>query len=83
MFCDIKDQLDNPTVRTIMAASAYDPSPQAMEQKAVEFRRHESWQIYGWVENDEIVHFRVDCNRITTTGGFTYHKTWDVQISFE
>lgn len=55
MFCDIKDQLDNPTVRTIMAASAYDPSPQAMEQKAVEFRRHESWQIYGWVENDEIV----------------------------
>ncbi|MBS3950955.1 MAG: hypothetical protein KGZ53_09900 [Peptococcaceae bacterium] len=55
MFYDIKNQLDNPTARTIMAASAYDSSPQAMEQKAGESRRHESWQIYGWVENDEIV----------------------------
>lgn len=55
MFCDIKDKLDDPTVRTIMAASAFDPSPKAMEQKAAGFRRHESWQLYGWVENDEIV----------------------------
>lgn len=55
MFCDIKDQLDNLTVRAIMAASAFDPSLEAIEQKAVEFRRHESWQLYGWVENGEII----------------------------
>lgn len=55
MFYDIKAQLDNPTVREIMAASAFDPSPQAMEQKAAEFRRHELWQLYGWIENGEIV----------------------------
>jgi ribosomal protein S18 acetylase RimI-like enzyme len=55
MFCDIKDQLDNPDVRAIMAASAFDPSPEAMDYKATEFRRHESWQLYGWVENGKIV----------------------------
>jgi|LSQX01.1.fsa_nt_gb N-acetylglutamate synthase-like GNAT family acetyltransferase len=55
MFCDIKDQLDNPAVCVIMAASAFDPSPEAMEQKAAEFRCHESWQLYGWVENGGIV----------------------------
>lgn len=55
MFCDIKNQLDNPDVRAIMAASAFDPSPEAMDYKASEFRRHESWQLYGWVENGMIV----------------------------
>ena len=55
MFCDIKDQLNNPDVRAIMAASAFDPSPEAMDYKAEEFRRHESWQLYGWIENGMIV----------------------------
>lgn len=55
MFHDIKDHLDNPAVRAIMAASAFDPSPEAMDYKAAEFRHHESWQLYGWVENGEIV----------------------------
>jgi GrpB-like predicted nucleotidyltransferase (UPF0157 family) len=55
MFCDIKNQLDNPDVRAMMAASAFDPSPEVMDQKVVGFRRHESWQLYGWVENGMIV----------------------------
>lgn len=55
MFHNIKDQLDNPAVRAIMAASAFDTSPEAMDYKAAEFRRHESWQLYGWVENGKIV----------------------------
>ena len=55
MFYEIKDQLDNPDVRAIMAASAFDPSPEAMEQKVMEFRRHESWQLYGWVENGQVL----------------------------
>jgi hypothetical protein len=26
-----------------------------MDYEAAEFRRHESWQLYGWVENGKIV----------------------------
>ncbi len=66
MFYDIKDQLDNPAVRVIMAASAFDPSPEAMDYKAAEYRRHESWQLYGWVEN----------GRIIGVCGFEVHKDY-------
>ena len=55
MFCDIKEQLDNPDVLAIMASSEYESSIERAKQKASEFRRYESWQLYGWVENDEIV----------------------------
>jgi ribosomal protein S18 acetylase RimI-like enzyme len=54
-FRDIKSQLDNPVVRKIMAYSAFDPTPESMDKKTEEFRRHESWQLSGWVENGEIV----------------------------
>jgi len=66
MFCDIKDQLDNPAVRAIMAASAFDPSPEAMKQKVAEFRRHNDWQLYGWVEDGNIV----------GVCGFEVHSDW-------
>ena len=55
MLFDIKDKLDNPIVLNIMAASAFDSSPEAIKQKAIEFRRHESWQLYGWIKNGEII----------------------------
>jgi len=55
MLFDIKDKLDNPVVLNIMAASAFDSSPEAIKQKAIEFRRHESWQLYGWIKNGEII----------------------------
>ena len=55
MFCDIKEQLDNPDVLQIMAYSEYESSIERAKQKASEFRRYESWQLYGWVENDEII----------------------------
>lgn len=54
-FRDIKKHLDNPIVRKIMAYSAFDPTPEAMDKKAVEFRRHDSWQLYGWVKNGELL----------------------------
>jgi epoxyqueuosine reductase QueG/GrpB-like predicted nucleotidyltransferase (UPF0157 family) len=40
MLCNIKDQLDNPAVRTIMAASAFDPSaaPKPLDQVTDEER---------------------------------------------
>jgi riboflavin biosynthesis RibT protein len=55
MFVDIKNILDNPTVRKLMNESAWDKSTEALDKKAAEFRRHENWHLYGWVENDEIL----------------------------
>lgn len=55
MFCDIKDKLEDPTVLEIMACSVYESSIERAKQKAAEYRRNESWQLYGWFENDEIV----------------------------
>lgn len=55
MFCDIKKQLDNPAVLKILASSEYESSLDRAKQKAAEFRRHESWLLYGWVENGGIV----------------------------
>jgi GrpB-like predicted nucleotidyltransferase (UPF0157 family)/N-acetylglutamate synthase-like GNAT family acetyltransferase len=49
-----------------MAASAFDPSPEAMDYKATEFSRHESWLLYGWVENGKIV----------AVCGFEVHKDY-------
>lgn len=54
-FRNIKSQLDNPIVRKIMAYSVFDSSSEAMDNKAAEYRSHESRQIYGWVENGEIL----------------------------
>jgi GrpB-like predicted nucleotidyltransferase (UPF0157 family)/GNAT superfamily N-acetyltransferase len=66
MFCDIKDRLDDPIVRRIMAASAFDPSPEAMDHKAAEFRRHASWQLFCWVDH----------GRIVGVCGFEIHKDY-------
>ncbi len=54
-FRDIKHHIDNPVVREILAASAFDPSPENMNKKAAEFRLHNDWQLCGWVENGEIL----------------------------
>jgi hypothetical protein len=55
MFYDIKEQLDNPIVLKIMAYSIYKSSIERARQRAAEFHRHESWQLFGWDENGEIV----------------------------
>ena len=66
MFINIKDQLDNPVVRKIMAESVFDNSPEAMDYKAEEFRKKSGWFLYGWVENGEI---KGVC-------GFEVHSDW-------
>jgi len=55
MFCDIKNELDNPIVRKLVNASAGDKSTEALDRKVAEFRRNENWHLYGWIENDEIL----------------------------
>ena len=55
MFCDIKNKLDNPTVRKIVSESMGDNSTKAMDRTAAEYRRREDWHLYGWIENNEIL----------------------------
>jgi len=55
MFCDMKNNLENPTVRKLVSASAYDQSIEATDRRMEEFRRRENWHLYGWLENGEIL----------------------------
>jgi len=55
MFNDIKNELDNPIVRKLVNESAGDKSQEVLDKKAVEFRRREDKQLYGWIENNEIL----------------------------
>jgi len=55
MFCDMKNNLENPTVRKLVSASAYDQSIEATDKRMEEFRRREDLHLYGWLENDEIL----------------------------
>ena len=66
MFTDIKDHLDNPVVREILAECVFDNSPEGLDNKAAEYRRKESWHLYGWVEDGEIL----------GVCGFEAHTDW-------
>ena len=55
MFCDMINDLENPTVRKLVSASAYDQSVEAMDKRMGEFRRREDLHLYGWFENDKIL----------------------------
>jgi 8-oxo-dGTP pyrophosphatase MutT (NUDIX family)/GNAT superfamily N-acetyltransferase len=54
MWTDMKFQIENPAVLSVLAASVFDNSPAGMADKIALYRSHESWQFYGWVENGEI-----------------------------
>ena len=53
LFCDIKKELDNPTVRNLISESSGDKSVEAMNKKATEFKNREDLHLYGWLENGE------------------------------
>jgi len=55
MLCELKNNLDNPTVRKLVSASAYDQTIEATDRRMEEFRRMEDLHFYGWLENDAIL----------------------------
>ena len=55
MFINMQNQLDNPTVCRLVSESASDKSAEAMDRKITEFRCREARDLYGWVENNEIL----------------------------
>ena len=52
MFLNVKDKLDNPALKQILAASLY--KPEAVNEK-IEQYRDGALSLYGWVEHDEVV----------------------------
>lgn len=54
-FRDVKKHIYNPMILKIMAASFFDPTPEKMAAKAEDFRQNESWRLFAWVANGEIL----------------------------
>ena len=54
-FCDIRNQLDNPAVLQLMAACSYQNSLESATRKLTEYRDFPERQLYGWIENGEII----------------------------
>jgi len=55
MFTNIKDRLDNPSVRKIMSACVYRNSVEVAINKLSEYNLRPAWSMYGWIEDGEIV----------------------------
>lgn len=55
MFKNIKNQINTPEVRQIMAACVFDDSPEGMDSIVKEYRRHSTWQMYGWLDGNDII----------------------------
>ena len=55
MFCDIKNLMDDPDVKGIMAECVFENSPEGMDRVKADYLRHGSWQLYGWVEDGVVV----------------------------
>ena len=52
MFCDIKDQMDNPVFLKILSLCLFDGSPEGICKALLKYPDE---QFYGWVENDTIL----------------------------
>jgi riboflavin biosynthesis RibT protein len=55
MFYDMKEDLENPTVRKLMGESMWDSSTEAIDKRAAEFRHRDDWNLYGWRVGNEIL----------------------------
>jgi len=51
----MKNDLENPAVRKLVSASAYDKSIEATDKRMEEFRCREDLHLYGWIENNEVL----------------------------
>jgi 8-oxo-dGTP pyrophosphatase MutT (NUDIX family)/GNAT superfamily N-acetyltransferase len=55
MWTDIKSQINDSAVQNILAACVFDNSPEGMANVTERYGSHESWRLYGWVENGDII----------------------------
>jgi len=55
MFINIKNTMDNPTVRKIIAYAAFDGSPEGVAKTVGKYQSDPKLLFYAWVENDTIL----------------------------
>jgi len=55
MFYNIKNRLDCPIIRQILATAVYENSLATADSKIEEYRNRHNWSLYGWIENGKIV----------------------------
>ncbi|MCL2772311.1 MAG: hypothetical protein FWD71_03085 [Oscillospiraceae bacterium] len=60
MFCDIKNDIGNPTVRKLVSGSMWDKSTEAIDKRAAEFQRREGTLIYVGADGNPPVILRDD-----------------------
>ena len=55
MFINIKDRMDNPIVRKIIAYAVFDGSPEGVEKTIQKYLLDPKLYFYAWVEHDRIL----------------------------
>jgi len=55
MFINIKNKMDNPIVRKIIAYAAFDGSSEGVAKTVQEYLLNPKLYFYAWVENDSIL----------------------------
>lgn len=71
MFCDIKNQLDNPSILQIMAYSEYEESLERATKRARAHRENAAQYVYGWIENSVVLGvcaFQLQSDKVTING---------------
>ena len=55
MFINIKNKMDNPIVRKIIAYAAFDGSPEGVAKTVEKYLLNSKLYFYAWAENDSIL----------------------------
>ena len=55
MFRDIKKEQPDPAIIQLLAACVYENSPERAQSAAEEYRTRHNRDLFGWVENGEII----------------------------
>ena len=54
MFCDLKNDLNNPNILRIFTHSVYGNSIERAKEKIKSYLENDTWHIFGWLENDTV-----------------------------
>jgi GNAT superfamily N-acetyltransferase len=55
IFFVLKEQMDTPAVRQVLALCLFDQSPEGIDRKLAPYRQGGSHQLYGWVVDGEVL----------------------------
>jgi len=68
VFVNAEEKQSSMVIGKMLAASMFDNSLEAVEKRLGKFNQNDSWNLYGWEENGEMVGicgFEVHSNKVT------------------